>query len=212
VLAYVSVACWYFAIFNLPITEVISLSFLTPILTSIFAIILLKERLGFEKLIALLVGFTGTYIMLQPEIKGFNFYILYALAACTIWAISNIIVKNLTATQNPKIIVLNLAIVLMPISLPGFLLNFQIPSLVELGMIVLIAIFSNLAQVFMTTAYQKTRVTVVVPFDFMKLVFTSIIAYLMLGELIEYQTLIGSALILFASYIVIKKEAGKRKK
>ncbi|ETO22058.1 integral membrane protein [Reticulomyxa filosa] len=172
--------------------------------------IFLKEKLSFDKIIALTLGFFGTYVILKPDVNGISLATIYVLMSSLIWASTNIMVKKLTKSQDAYTIVFYMALIIAPISFPWVIMHPYIPNLKELGIITLIALSSNIAQILIAKAYTKTRVTVVIPFDFTRLIFGSMIAYIMFGEILQLNTLIGSIMILIAGYLVAYMEL-KRK-
>jgi drug/metabolite transporter (DMT)-like permease len=207
---FLSMTLWFLAIAELPVTEVIAVSFLTPILVSLLAVFFLKEQMTIEKAFALFTGLIGVYIVLRPQGTGVNIATGYILAACFIWASTSIMIKQLTKTQDSFTIVFYMALIIVPMTLPWAVYNPYTPTIGEAFYLLLIAISSNAAQVFMAKAYKVTRVTVVMPFDFTRLIFTSFIAYSMFGEIMSKSTMIGGVIIAIAGYVVASKEFKKK--
>lgn len=209
---YLSMFLWFAAIKELPVTEVTALSFLTPIFVSILAVVIFKERITFVKVFALIIGFAGTYVILNPKIQGFSIGVFYVLMSCLVWASTNIMVKRLTVTQDAYTIVFYMTLVIVPISLPWLIINPYLPSMYELSYLAVIAIASNIAQVFMAKAYSRAQVTLLMPFDFTRLIFTSLIAFIMFEELLAQNTVMGSLMILLAGYLVAVGEKMYKKR
>jgi drug/metabolite transporter (DMT)-like permease len=89
-----------------------------------------------------------------------------------------------------------------PLTLPGALYVWQEPHLNELIWLALLGIVTNEAQFCMNKAYKGTQMNVLMPFDFSRLIFTSILAYLFFAEIIDIWTLVG-AMIIFSSALYI---------
>lgn len=196
---------FFLSIAELPVSEVTALTSITPLFVCLLAVIFLKEKMTIEKLIALFAGLLGIYIIFKPQ-GTVNIAIGYILAACLVWASTNILTKNLTKTQDSFTIVFDAALLAVPLSLPWAIYNPYIPTMKEIFSLSLNGILITAAQLFMTKAYSVTRVTVVTPFDFTRLIFVGIISYFMLDEAITQRNIIGGLIIAIAGYVVVLKE------
>lgn len=205
IFGFLSMYLWFIAISGAPVNTIVSISFLTPIITSLLAVIILKEPLTIYKLFALTIGFVGSFIIIQPQLGKLDQYILCSLASCFTWSISNLLVKKLVKSQNPYIIVFYMSLIITMICSPFLIKNWYIPSLKEIILLLLIGGLSNIAQIFLAKAYEKTPITIVMPFDFSRLIFSSIITYVMFKEILQINNLIGSIMIIFAGYLVVRK-------
>lgn len=204
---FLSMIFWFLGVVYLPITEAVALSFTLPLFVTIFAMIFLKERITYDKWLALLIGSIGVYLILLPGTTGFNKLSILVLVSTILWASTNIMVKSLTSSQSPQVIIFYMALTIFPLSIPFFIKNFHIPNLKEFVILILIACSSNIAQLFLAKAYKVTKVSVVIPFDFTRLIFASIFSFLLFSEIIKMHTIIGAALIIFGSFIVVRKES-----
>ncbi|RZI46777.1 DMT family transporter [Rickettsiales endosymbiont of Peranema trichophorum] len=209
VLSFIGALVWFVAISHLPINKAVALSFCTPIFSSIIASLILHERPEIWQPISLLVSLVGAYIILMPPIEGITIYDALLLVACIFWSCSTIVVKKLTQRQDPHTIVIYGTGVVTLISLPWLFISSYIPSAQQLLLLLLIAICSKLAQLCIARAYQYTDVTVLMPFDFTRLVFTSIISYTCFGEILGANVAVGSFLIVMSGYFITTREYKK---
>lgn len=71
---------------------------------------------------------------------------------------------------------------------------------------------SNLSHMSMSIAYSKTDLSLVQPFDFTRLIFTSVIAYFAFGEVVDIWVVFGSLIILFGVIAVLPRKKKKKRK
>ena len=196
----------FIAISKLPITSVTALTFTVPLITSVVAVIHLNEKLQKHNVIALICGLIVIIVILRPGTETFQISSLLVIAAACCWSVSNILIKKLTKTDDPQVIVYLMIIIMTPISLPLALLKWQTPDINQLIMLFLLGFVSNQAQFSLAHAYSKAEMAVVLPFDYSRLVFISIMAYVFFNEIIDTYTIIGSIFIFFSGLYIVKHQ------
>jgi drug/metabolite transporter (DMT)-like permease len=204
-LDFLSMPLWFLAIANLQIAQAVSLSYTTPLFTAVLAVLLLKEKVGIERWLALLIGLIGVYVIIKPDINGFNIYSLFILGASMLWALGSILTKNLTSQQHPVLIAFYTNLFIFIISLPLFFNNQPVIDSRSMFLITASALLSCIASVGLAYAFSKTKLTVLLPFDYTRLIFASSFAFIFYHEIISLSTVMGSMLILFASLYVANR-------
>ncbi len=200
----------FYALSVIPAPQAIALTFTVPLITTLFAILFLGEKVGFHRWTAMFIGFVGVLVILRPGSNSFHYYSLLVVATTICWAMSNIIIKKMTDADHPQTIIFIMAILMVPVSLPVAIYVWKTPDMHQLLWLFALGVASNQAQNCMITAYTKTDVNVVQPFDFSRLVFISIIAYIFFNEVIDLWTAIGALIIFSSSMYVIHKDRKER--
>lgn len=207
---FIAMELWFYSITLLPLTLATALSFTTPIFSTIAAMVFLGERAGIRRWSAIFVGFIGMLIILRPGISDIDTKAMYVLISSCMMAIAGILVKTLTRTEPPETIVFYMALFMTPLSLIPAIPHFQPLSAVQLGLILLIALFSTSAHLLMTRAFKRADMVMLMPFDFSRLVFTAIMAYIMFGETVDAPTVAGSIIIVASTVYIAHREATRR--
>ena len=202
---------FFSALVQIPITQAVSLSFTVPLFTTIAAIFFLKEKVGWHRWGALIVGFSGTLIILRPGAGDFQLASLLVIAATVTWALSNVVIKKLTKTEYPQTMVFYMTLLMTPLSLPFALLEWQVPVGIQFVYLFGLGAVSNLAQLCLFRAYAKTDVSVVLPADFSRLIFTSILGYIFFAEILDMWTALGAMVILASTIYISRRESRIRK-
>lgn len=203
---------WFYAISLIPLATAISLSFTTPLFTTIVAVTCLGERVGIRRWAAITIGFLGALVVLRPGLEGFNPAYFWVILASCLWAVSNLIIKRLTNTESPQSIVFYMTVFMTPFSFPFAIYYWKWPSLEEWGWIILIGITSNLAQLFLSKAYSKAEVSLLQPFDFFRLIFATGIGYIAFQEVPDMVTVVGALIILSSTVYITFREAQLKNK
>ena len=199
---FVGICFWILAISKMPITECVAISFTTPIFITLMAIMIFKERVPGIKWVAIATAFIGAVIVLSPDLYNINFYALLVVCASLLWATGAIIVKSFVRENHPVPIIIFMAILSIILSSPSVIQDLYYLSMDQLLLIFLSAVLSAIAQISMGFAYKKAPITFIIPFDFMRLVFASIIAYLFFDEVMTPSTLVGSIIIVASASVI----------
>lgn len=196
----------FYSISILPLTNVTALTFTVPIITTFFAIIYLGEKVKLYHFVALSIGFAGVMIIVRPGAESFKWVSLIVVLATCCWSVSNIVVKKLTKHDEPKLIVFIMVSLMAPFSLPLALYDWQTPNITQLFWLLVLGWVSNQAQFCMTKSYKKSDITKVLPFDFSRLIFISLMAMVFFNESLEIWTVIGGIVIFSSSVYLVRKQ------
>lgn len=208
----VGMLMWFYALSITPVSQATALSFVVPLITTLMAIIFLKEKVGIHRWLALLIGFSGVLVILRPGFEAVSFGSILVLATTCSWSVSNILIKRLTATEPPRVIAFYLTLFMTPISLPFALSVWHMPEVSTLLWLLLLALAANLAQISLAHAYTRVDISSLMPFDFTRLILVSVFAWVLFGEVIDPLTIVGAIVIVASSVYVARREALLRRK
>lgn len=207
----VSMELWFYSVTIMPVTLATALSFTTPIFTTIAALLFLGERAGMRRWAAIIFGFIGMLIILRPGISDMSENAMIVLASSVMMAITGILVKSLTRTEPPETIIFYMSLYMIPWAAIGGVFYWQEVTLYQLWAIFLIALFSTTAHLCMTRAFAKADMVVLMPFDFTRLIFTAIMAYIAFDEVLDFYTVLGSLVIVTSTVYIAHRESMVKK-
>ena len=91
---------FYIALTIMPLATATALFFASPFLMTIFAILILKEEVGLRRWLAVIIGFIGVYVILNPDFNNFNYLSLTPVLCAFCYALSMIILKKTSDKDN----------------------------------------------------------------------------------------------------------------
>ncbi|MBP7710810.1 MAG: DMT family transporter [Rickettsiales bacterium] len=207
-----SMFIWFHVISAMPLSEAVSISFIIPILTTIAAVVFLKEKVSSHTWIASFIGFIGILIILRPGFKEFNPAYIYSFISVILWIMSNLIIKTMTKTEKPQTIVAYMSLIMLFASIPFALPYVKAISFESVLWFAALGLVSNLLHICISHSYAKADLSYVQPFDFTRLIFTAIISYFAFGEIIDGWVVAGSLVILCGVIIVMPRRKTKTNK
>lgn len=203
----VGMVCYFLAIAYLPLADVIALSFSKPLFVTLGAALLLAEVVKGRRWSAVLVGFLGVLIVLRPGADVISPYALVVLVGTIMGAATSLMIKRLTGVESVSAIVLYQALFATVLSLPLCLLHWRMPDMTEWALLITIGALGTLSWLSATRALALIDASAMAPFEFLRLPFAALIAYLMFAEIPELTTWLGGAVIFAAAIYIARREA-----
>ena len=125
-----------------------------------------------------LLGFLLTIVIIRPDIS-LEIGTIIALISSFTHAITGLIVKKLSDDENVITLMFTLVVMMTPITFFPSLYVWETPSnIFVIIILILIAITATLGNFFWTRAISLSKMTNLMPFDFTKLIFATIIGFL----------------------------------
>lgn len=212
-LGMIAMQLWFYSLSVVDLPQAVALSFTSPLITAGLAMLLFKEKGGIAVWGALGAGFIGALVILRPGLDGFDPNAIWVMVTAAIWSTSGIIIKSLSRTDSPVTIVCFMGLVMTPLSLPVALIDWHWVTDPELLFwLVMLGLVSNLFQIAMSYAIATTDLVHILPYDFSRLVFVSLIAWPAFGEVLDPVTLFGAVIILAAAVVATRLETRRTKR
>ena len=193
-----AVVLWFYSVVNIPMADVTAINYLTPIFTTIGAILIFKEVITLNRVGALLLSFIGAMLILKPGIEIFSYGKIAQLLSTILFATSYLIAKNLTKTESTNLIVIFLTFFATITLLPFTFFMWVNPSIDDLLLLFVVAILGTLGHYFMTMALSLAPLSVTQPVIFFQLIWSTLIGLLLFGESVDIFILIGGSFIVVA--------------
>ena len=204
-----------------------ALFFSSPFFISILAIVFLGEKVGIRRWLAIIVGFLGVYIVLNPNFENFDYTKLAPVACALFYAISMTITKITSNKDSVYSQMFHLYIGAIGISIIFFIFTgkgqfntFSDPTLQFIlrewftnptyswPFIIIMGLVASLSFYFVFSAYSIASPSVVSLFEYSLIIWAIIIGYLLFNDIPTVRTFIGVALIIGAGvYIYIREKA-----
>ncbi|MBC25664.1 MAG: RNA polymerase subunit sigma-54 [Rhodospirillaceae bacterium] len=203
-----AMAFFYVGLSLTPLAEATALAFTAPLFAVMLAVLCLKERVSFTKLLAMGIGFVGALIILRPGFGFTDVGSLWIIISAFIWSGTLIIIKLLARTESSMTITAYMALFLAIMSLPTALIFWQTPSISQFIYLFVIATSGTLGQYTLTEALGRADAQTVMPLDFMRLIWTAFLGYVMFNEVPDAYVWFGATMIFAsATYVAIEKKS-----
>jgi drug/metabolite transporter (DMT)-like permease len=193
---------FFFALSIAPLSEVTALGFTAPIFATLLAALVLRETVRLRRWTAIGVGFMGVLIILRPGFEQVGLGQLLVLFSSMIWACALLVIKTLSRTDSSVTITSYMALLMIPLILVPAAFVWQWPDGGQLLWLILIGVLGGTGQLCVAEALHQADTALIMPFDFCKLLWITVIAYLAFGEVPDRFTWLGGAVV-FTSVLYI---------
>ena len=201
----IAMLCFFYGLTLTTLAEVTALNLTVPIFTTLLAFLFLNEKLKKHRLSALFIGFLGAIIVLRPDIS-FNIGGVLILISALIWSVSLIFIKKLTETDSPVTISLYAGVGMIPATFVAAYPYLIMPNLYQFLIILFIAVTGTIAQTLLNSAFKRGQLAILLPFDYLKLIWSVLIGYTIFVESTTISLWIGGTLIVGASSYIAWRE------
>jgi drug/metabolite transporter (DMT)-like permease len=206
VLQVVSNVGWFVALKVVPIGDATAISFLTPVITPVLAIFFLGEAARPVRFLALAIGFLGALIIIRPGFQQVSPEMLMLLGSSMLYAAFTMIIRSGSRDHSSDTMVFYTLACSTPLALVLAMPELAWPSLWGWGVLVGIGVAAGLAQITSTLAYSSGEISLVTPFDFLRLPIAAAISVAVVGEAPDLWTWLGGAVIFAAAWFVVRSE------
>jgi S-adenosylmethionine uptake transporter len=198
---------FFYAFSQLPMTDVYVVGFTNPIMVSILAFLFLKERLSPVTVLAILLGFAGVLVALQPGSAQIGVGHVAAFVAIVLFSLSILLLR--VARPDESGLALTAAVFLLLAAVASTLqifwggfaaINIEDAAYVGIG-----ALCTVVANVLLVKAFRMGNAGSVAPFQYTQLVWGSLLGWLLFSDGVDLQTLIGALIIIVSGWIVVRQ-------
>ncbi len=203
----------FIALALLPLPEVTTIGFAAPVLTLVFAVLFLGERVRLFRWTAVALGLAGVLIVVWPRLSVageadamLRFGALMALGAASCAALVKILVRRMVVTETTPSIVFWFAVTAAALSALTLPFGWVMPSGPVLAMLVLTGVLGGVGQLMMTASYRFADASALAPFWYVQLFFASFIGYVFFGEVPTGPMLAGAVLVIASGLLILWRE------
>lgn len=197
--------CYFWALGNMPLTEAFLVKLSSPFFMPLFAWWWLKEPAGRFSLVAIVIGFAGVAVILQPGGDGaFTLAALIGLLGAALAALAKVTIRRMSGSETGQSIVFYFALISSLISLPGALFNWQpVPTNAWLWLLAMGTIASA-GQLAMTKAYMLASPGKIGVYVYSAVIYGALMGWLFWDEIPAWTTWLGAVMIFGAGLLNLK--------
>ncbi len=206
----------FFALTRLPLPEATAIGYASPLIIVILSALLLREKVFIFRWTTVLVGLVGVLIILWPRltifsgqqapVDGSTIGAIAALAAACLSAFAMLQVRTLVQTERTEAIVTYFFISASVLSLLTLPFGWVWPTPEQAALLIGAGFFGGIGQLLLTSCYRYADMSVIAPFEYVSLLLTIVIGFVIFADIPTIPMLIGSVIIVGSGIAVILRE------
>jgi drug/metabolite transporter (DMT)-like permease len=209
------VGAFFLALRFLPLADAIAIAYVMPFVLLLLGRFLLGEAVGMRRLVACVVGFAGTLMVIQPSFAEVGAPALLPLAVAVLFALFMLVTRGLARAMDPVVLqalggAMACALLLPPLAL-GAVLGWPEFGLVRpdgrlLVLIGLLGVLGTLAHLFLTWSLRFAPASTLAPMQYLEIPMATLVGFLVFNELPDGLAATGIAVTIAAGLYIVARE------
>ena len=199
----IALTIFFYTMHHLPLAVAMIVQYLAPIFTIIFAMILLKERIRWIQWPFIGMAFGGTLLLVyenqtgSTDIAGISpFWLGLGMISAVLSGVAYVAIMKLKPTDAPITIVMYFPMIATPFMIILCFWDFTMPNGIEWLFLLIIGVFTQLAQITMTRALHSGNAATIVPFQYLGAIYGFLVGYFIFLESLSSTLILGMVLVL----------------
>jgi drug/metabolite transporter (DMT)-like permease len=199
---------FFVALQKLPLATAVTISYLSPVFSTLFAAIFLKEKVRPVQWVFFGVSFAGVLLLKGWDPRVTNLYFAYGILSAIFSGVAYNLVRTLKETEHPIVIVMHFQLIGTLAGVVFSVNNFKTPQHWEWLGLLAVGIFTQIGQVNLTKALQLERVGIVTSLNFLGVIYAAIFGWALFSEHLTLKSLFAISLV--AAGVVMNILTGRR--
>ncbi len=201
---------YYSSARELKLAEMTTLYYVAPVVTTILAVLFLKERLTLARVGAAAIGFFGVVVACNPAGISLGLPVVMVLAAAVCWSIGMILMRRISRTESALVQVLALNVVFVVVTLPFAIAGWQPMDARTFVFVIASGALAGTAQLALVEAARMVPASVLGTVEYSALIWAFVFGYVFWREEPAGFVYIGALLIVAAGIVLAWSERRRR--
>ena len=187
---------YFITLQHMPLASAVTIQFLSPIFTTVLGLYLVKEKVYTLQWLFFVMAFAGVLLIQGFDARVTPFYLMLGIGSAFFSGLAYNTIRKIKDSEHPLVIVFYFPLVTVPIA--GFIMmwDFVWPSGWDWAILFLIGLFTQVAQYYMTRAYQSDEISKVASIKYVGIIYALIFGYFLFGEAFTLEAHIGMVIVL----------------
>ena len=198
---------FFYSISIISLSKALTLAFIAPLIVTILSPVLLGERVGIRRWIAVIIGFIGSLIVLRPGFVEINLASIAALGTGILYGFYLIVTKKLHKSDHPLLTLLLTGVVgaiIGSLIMPSVWVQ---PTITEWYMMFAIGFFASIGHLFLILSLKYADASKLAPFGYFEIITNIIIGYYFFNQFPDNWTFLGLFVIVTSGVYIFRREA-----
>lgn len=209
------ITAMFMALRYLPLADAVAIAFVMPFIMLLLGKYVLKEEVGLRRLLACIVGFIGTLLVIQPSFAEVGANALWPLAVAVIFALFMLVTRKIARDTDPiaiqavsggiaSVLMLGLFALGYGFSLPE--LSLSLPAAPEARLLALAGALGTLAHLMMTWSLRYAPTSTLASMQYLEIPVAVLVGWLVFAEFPDFIASLGIVLTMAAGLYAVMRE------
>jgi len=185
----------YYLIQVVPLAAASTLTYLSPIFTTILGVFFVKEKVSPLQFLFFALSFSGILVIQGFDNRISLFHLMVGLTTSMVMGLAYNCVRKLSSTEHPLVIMFYFPLLCLPVTGLWMVFNWTMPFGREWIYLAMVGLTSQVAQYYLTRAYQIAEIGTVSIVNYTSIIYTITLGFIIFGERFNSMTYLGMALV-----------------
>ena len=196
---------FYAAVVNMPLADVMTFYMAGPIYVAAISHLFLGEKVGWRRWLAIVIGFAGVVVALQPSSASLSLSSLFAFFGSLTFAMSLVLARVLRQTSDATLVGWQTLAALVA-GAAFSVTTWVTPSAFDLGALLLLGVVACTAHMLITRSLKLAPASTLAPLQYTLLIWAAVFGFVFFGNLPTPQVLVGAVIIIVAGLFLFHRQ------
>ncbi|CUH53130.1 DMT family transporter [Shimia marina] len=209
------IGCMFIALRHLPLADAIAIAFVMPFIMLLLGHYILGEEVGMRRLMACVVGFLGTLLIIQPSFLAVGLPAILPVIVAVIFALFMLVTRQIAKEVDPITLQASSGVIASLLLLPALAigtelgleeLSTNLPDPSTWGLLLLIGVIGTIGHLFMTWSLRYAPSTTLASIQYVEIPLAAVVGWMIFGEWPNLMATAGIVITMAAGLYVILRE------
>jgi len=199
----------------LPLANNIALFFVEPLILTILSVVILKEKLQKNHIIAVFIGLIGTMIIIRPNWSAYGIAAILPILAAFFYALYLMSLKQISTKSNAKSLQFYIGFIstifLSIVMVISEIVNFETFQYTEVNnnhwwLILVLGVITTIVQLLISQAFYYSKASSLASFQYLEIISASILGWIIFNHIPDNLTILGAMIVIFSGLYLIRHE------
>ncbi|MBS9525239.1 DMT family transporter [Litoribacter ruber] len=202
----IGLIAFFYTLQNMPLASAVTIQYLSPIFTTLLGIVIVKERVKPMQFIYFGIAFAGVLMIEGFDPRISTWWMFVGILSALFSGLAYNIIRKLNVSEHPLVIVFYFPLVTLPLVTLISIFTWVQPQGWDWAILLGIGIFTQLAQYYMTMAYQNAQLSKVASLKYIGIVYALGFGFFLFGETYDLLIYVGMFMVLAGVILNLKNK------
>ena len=186
---------YFITVKNMPLAAAVTIQYLSPIFSTILAIYILKQPMQPIKWLFYIIAFVGVFLVKGFDARVDTPMLVVGIGSAIFSGLAYNMIGKLKGQDDPRVIVMSFPLVTIPLIIVPTIMFWETPTAIEWVYLIGMGVTTQLAQLYMTWAFQAEDISKVAIFQYLGMVYALLLGYFLFDESFSVLSFTGMMLL-----------------
>ena len=191
----IALASYFYILQQIPLAAAASMQYMAPIFTAVLGVFIVKEKVSAKQYFFFFLSFLGILVIQGFDARISLIHLVIGIGGAVFTGLAYNCIRILKTSEHPLVIIFYFPLVSLPLAGLISFFNWVTPVGWDWFFLLLVGLFTQIAQYFMTRSYQSEELSKVSIINYMGIIYSLAFGFFIFGETYEWLSYVGMGLV-----------------